>query len=290
MDDLIILYGTLFLMLAAACGWLVWNVMRASAPGADASAQGLQEALRAEKRRLDDELAAGVVTPELYASLLEDLRRRALEETGAAESLDALHAARSAEAERRRAKLAGVVLAVLIGVSAGSYALLGAPEMMRLADDQAVLQGRADVEKITAYLEDNPKDVRAWVQLAHRRIEAGELKPALEAYARAAEAAGPEGLETASAVEFATLVYTMKNPHAYEAADRQIELALKRSPDDPKALELAAMGAVSRGRWAEAAEHLERRLQGMKPSDPERGAVEKTLEAIRRRALEAGPR
>ena len=58
MDDLIILYGTLFLMLAAVCGWLVWNVMRASAPGADASAQGLQEALRAEKRRLDDELAA----------------------------------------------------------------------------------------------------------------------------------------------------------------------------------------------------------------------------------------
>ena len=162
--------------------------------------------------------------------------------------------------------------------------------MMRLADDQAVLQGRADVEKITAYLEDNPKDVRAWVQLAHRRIEAGELKPALEAYVRAAEAAGPEGLETASAVEFATLVYTMKNPHAYEAADRQIALALKRSPDDPKALELAAMGAVSRGRWAEAAEHLERRFQGMKPSDPERGAVEKTLEAIRRRALEAGPR
>ena len=101
MDDLIILYGTLFLMLAAACGWLVWNVMRASAPGADASAQGLHEALRAEKRRLDDELAAGAVTPELYASLLEDLRRRALEETGAAESLDALHAARSAEAERR---------------------------------------------------------------------------------------------------------------------------------------------------------------------------------------------
>ena len=84
-----------------------------------------------------------------------------------------------------RIRLAVGVTSMMVLLSALCYGFLGAPEVMRLTEDQKVLQGTASAEAIETYLGDNEKDGRAWVLLAHRRIEGATSRGAAAAYREA---------------------------------------------------------------------------------------------------------
>ena len=169
-----ILYAVCAVMLIIALAALLPTIFRAKEAETEdvrnARAESfVSEALRAEKAQLDSDYADGRLDQEHYDAMLADLRRRILEEQKPALNDEEKNLSR-APLKATRGELAAIVIALVTFVSVGSYWFLGSPEMLELAQAQKVLQGTASAESIETYLEKAPKDGRAWVLLAHRKI------------------------------------------------------------------------------------------------------------------------
>lgn len=286
-----ILYGICAVMLLCAIAAILPTVLRATEDrpeDADAREKAAREAasaaLRSEKARLDEDLAAGRLDQKLYDDMLADLRRRVLEEQHAALNDEERAMGRAKPLRLSKGAVAATVVSLMTAVSAGSYAFLGAPELMELSEAQAVLEGNASAESIEAYLKRSPGDGRAWVLLAHRRIDAGDFAGAGEAYRRGRAASEKIARDPDVLLEFGAALLTAGDEAHFPEANRVLSEALALRPDDPKASRLALTGAVAVREWSRAAEILRKMLSTMAPDSPDYLEAEETLKLLESRA------
>lgn len=285
MTDRAILYAIEFVMLAVAIAALMPTILRAGkrsgeSLGTDDARATLEAALRSEKSRLDDELTRGAISKTLYESLLADLRTRALEETRALDSGEVPSLDQEPVTKSMRFKLAAGVTSLMVLLSAACYGFLGAPEIMRLAEDQKVLQGTASAEAIETYLKDNARDGRAWVLLAHRRIDAEDFKGAGAAYREAMRVEKKIASDPDILLEYGAAVLTANDEEFLGDAKAALLKAQSIEPDNPKAIELVGMAAFATQDWVLAKRQLERMLEGMSPDRAEYIRFEQTIRVL----------
>ena len=250
----------------------------------------LLEALREQKHRLDEDRASGRITEALYEELLTDLERRMLEEHEGRPSETAEEAAETGTAKPLRmtpATLTVIVVAILVGIPTGLYTIMGAPEMMRLAEDQKVLEGTATPEAIETYLRDNSRDGRAWVLLARKRVEAGDYAGAATAYREARKAQTKVRNDPEVMLEFGAALLTAGEPRLLPEAKSVLQEALSTQPDNMKAVELLAIAAFQTQDWKLAAEQVRTVLGTLEPDSPRYVQYAETLRLLERREAEA---
>lgn len=295
MTDRLILYAVEALMLLAAIAILMPTILkRRSESGApeettadlakDAveARANLAQALRGEKARLDADLARGAVTPELYRSLLADLESRAVTEANELQA-SADEAAAYAKAKPLRVSRGVFAAAVAVGfavLSAGLYAKLGAPELMQLQKEQAVMEGKASAEAIETYLEDAPKDGRAWVLLAHRRIDAGDFQGAADAYRSARAADAKIRQDPDIMLEYGAAVLTAQDQAHYGDAKRVLLQALGLQPENDKAVELVSLAALATQDWPLAKKQIEYMMTKTPPDSAQYMRFEGTVRKL----------
>lgn len=286
-----ILYGICAVMLVTAIAAVLPTVLRAAddRPGDGerrerAARKAVSTALQAERQRLDEDLAQGRIDAGLYESMLADLRRRVLEEQDAALNAEETAGGPAKPLRLSRGTVAAGLVALVTGVSAGSYAFLGAPELMELSEAQRVLEGTASAESIESYLKGAPGDGRAWVLLAHRRIDAGDFAGASEAYRRARAASEKVARDPDVMLEFGAAILTAGDEAHFAEANRVLGEALAARPGDPKAERLALTGAVAVGEWERACTILREMIVHLPPDGAERLEAEQTLKLLERRA------
>lgn len=283
-----ILYAVCAVMLVIALAALLPTIFRAKeaeteAASAERAEKLVSEALRAEKAQLDHDFAEGRLDRAHYEAMLSDLRRRILEEQKPALSEEEKGAER-VPLKITRGALAALVIALVTFVSVGSYWFLGAPEMLELAEAQKVLQGTASAESIETYLEKAPKDGRAWVLLAHKKIDEGDFRTASRAYKAARDASEKIARDPDVMLEYGAAVLTAKETALYADAYKALREALVLKAGDPRAEQLALMGAVASEDWSGAAALVRSMIQKMPPDSADYMQAEQTLRMLEARA------
>lgn len=294
-SDRLILFALMGLMLVVAALFLVPTTSKSfdeakTKSDEDDHRRELLEALRDQKRRLDEDRASGRITEALYKELLTDLERRMLEEHEGRPSETAEEAPETGTAKPLRmspATLTVIVVAILVGIPTGLYTIMGAPEMMRLAEDQKVLEGTATPEAIETYLRDNSRDGRAWVLLARKRVEAGDYAGAATAYREARKAQTKVRNDPEVMLEFGAALLTAGEPRLLPEAKSVLQEALSTQPDNMKAVELLAIAAFQTQDWKLAAEQVRTVLGTLEPDSPRYVQYAETLRLLERREAEA---
>ena len=282
-----LLYVICALMLLAAIAAVLPTVLRTkndvNGEALDREATALAtKALQAEKAKLDADRSLGRISEAEYESLLTDLRRRVIEEQKpAADPTGAPSSSANAKPSTRlsRVQLAVSVAVLITVVAGGSYAFLGSPEMLELTNAQKVMEGNASAESIEAYLKTAPKDGRAWVLFAHKKIEAGDFRAAARA------------LRTAREVEPKIArdrdVLTAQESDWYADANRVVKEAYGLMADDPRAERLAVMAAIAAEDWAWAVDVVRAMLPRIPPDSGEYMQARETLVMLEARAKAA---
>lgn len=283
MTDEIVLFCILGAMLAAALAFVLPPLLREPKSGGsrqDAYGRGLGEALSEQAAALRDSLSAGRIGEADYARMMDDLRRRALEESERAP--ESKKAGFAGAVSRRTA--AALTAALVTAVSVGLYALNGAPEMMRLLSEQTVIEGTASIDALKLYLRDNARDGRAWVLLARRYAEQNDFVSAADAYRKGRRAYAKVREDPDVMMELAAVLVTIGTPEACREAVPLLRAAGVKRPGDIRVTELLAMAGAGASDWKTAADAVEQLLRGMSPDTAEYVNYEATLRELRRRA------
>ncbi len=278
--DEIILYSLFVVMTLIAMAFVVPTLMRVSEkhqPREEAleHREALSAALREEKQRLDEDRRRGLVSEADHALMMEDLERRALEESAQIES---------AETSRTfsPAIVIGAVAALFAVVTIMGYGLKGSPELMRLADDQRVLEGTANVEQLQIYLKDNRRDGRAWVLLARKLAEKDDFAGAVNAYRTAREVMTKVRNDPSVTLEMAAALLTTHNRKDTAEALPLLEEVHNMRPEDVRITQLLVMAATDLEEWKRAADAMESLLMTMSPSSPDYMEAREMLDRLRR--------
>lgn len=258
---------------------LLLRPWRRSAGGRNATSAGALNAAvyRHQLAELERDLAAGTLSERDGREAREELQRRLLDDTAAA---DATSPAPGAAAPAAPLPRSALVIALMLPLAAtGLYAQLGAP--IALLHPSAATAGAPsphgdgatpsgmppDVERmvasLAAKLEKNPGDAAGWAMLARSYHALGRMADAAAAYERTGDALQRDpSLLAQSADALATLA----NGNIEGEPLKRVEAALKLDPDHPMALSLAATAAYKRRDFAVAAVHW-KRLRTLVPPD-----------------------
>ncbi len=280
-----LLYVICALMLLAAIVAVLPTVLRAkndvNGEALDREATALAtKALQAEKAKLDADRSLGRISEAEYESLLTDLRRRVIEEQKpAADPTGAPSSSANAKPSTR--------LVLITVVAGGSYAFLGSPEMLELTNAQKVMEGNASAESIEAYLKTAPKDGRAWVLFAHKKIEAGDFRAAARALRTAREVEPKIARDRDVMLEYGAAVLTAQESDWYADANRVVKEAYGLMADDPRAERLAVMAAIAAEDWAWAVDVVRAMLPRIPPDSGEYMQARETLVMLEARAKAA---
>ncbi len=292
MTSYAMLYGLMGLMLLIAIAMIVPTLLKTDDlkdHEAETIYRGLlKEALREEKLRLDEELSRGSLSTALHAELMDDLARRAVEENRRASAGGDPLATENKPMRTPMAAITAGVVALLVGLSVGIYSLNGAPEPMRLSQDQKVLEGTASTEAIETYLGDNPKDGRAGVLLARRKAEGGDFVAASDAYRRARQVNAKVAGDPSVSLEFGAALLSTESPAHFREAKDVLSAALAQDPENLQLVELTAIAAMQTSDWDLALTNLRVILRHMSPDRPEYVRYEATVRELERRAAADG--
>lgn len=295
MSDEILLYLVLFGMLMLAIGMLMPSLLRIGrsidmrAEEDEAYSEAVIDAFRRQQAALDEERRTGAITEARWEELSDDLRRRMLEEHDAV-----FHDPNASEVlgqpnQTHRVSgplVTGLVVTGMVAVSVGLYAAQGAPELIELEKAQHVLSGEASTPDIERYLENSPKDGRAWVLLAHRYVEAEAYPKALDAYRNARQVNTKVAADPSVMLEMAATLVTVGGHDNFKEAQPLVEKALEKLPGDKRALELLALTSSANQDWKTAANTLALLLEGMSPDTPAYMRYEQTLKRLRELAAQ----
>lgn len=292
MTDEIILFCILGLMLLVALGLLVPSLVRiwrdnGAQPDASEAEHNreLAGALQAQLAILKEDRESGQISEAEYEDMLDDIRRRAVEEHNAVTNDPNAEGGRAKDGKVPGAMIVSAVVTGFIGVSVGVYALQGAPEVMRLLKDQTVIEGTAGVEALKVYLKDNSRDGRAWVLLARRYVEENNFAEAAKAYREGRRVYTKVREDPAVMLELGATLMTIGTGEAVAEAQPLIEEALRKEPQNMKAVELLAMAAAGNQDWNTAADQLTVLMQyTMSPDMPEYLRYEQTVKMLRAKA------
>lgn len=157
---------------------------------------------------------------------------------------------------RRTAPVAIPTLLLVIGVSAGLYALQGRPEVPSGAGSQPDVA--AMVSSLASRLESQPDDINGWKMLGRSYMTVGNFDGAVEAYARAVELEDAQNAQTL--VDYGVALARAGGDALSTKAISVFENAIALAPDHPEALFWSGIAAANRGDPVSAADRWERLL------------------------------
>ena len=261
-------------LVAATVAALVWPLLRARGPRSDASEDSATTGVyRDQKRQLDAEVAVGAITAEEHDVALRELSGRLAQELQAGEQ------AAAPASPARSAYVAALVVAAALPVTAlALYAAFGNPDAMRVAasaDARAPMsheQIESMVERLAVRMKEKPDDPTGWRLLARAYSAMGRYDDAVAAFTQAAI----RGTEDAALLADWADALAMKNQSLQGEPSRLVARALALDPNHPKALALAASGAMDRHDY-DAAIAQWKKLKAQFPQD---GAEAKEIDAM----------
>ncbi len=157
---------------------------------------------------------------------------------------------------RRTAPVAVPTLLLVIGISAGIYAMQGRPEVPSGAGSQPDVS--AMVSSLASRLESQPDDINGWKMLGRSYMTIGNFDGAVEAYARAVELEDAQDAQTL--VDYGVALARAGGDELSTKAMSVFENAITLAPNHPEALFWSGIAAVNRGDPAAAADRWERLL------------------------------
>jgi cytochrome c-type biogenesis protein CcmH len=234
--------------------------------------------LREQLAELDADLAAGRIDPATHARSREELERRALDETDAAE------VARTVET--RPARRWALVLALAVPLLAGGiYVRLGnldGLDPLKVAGQHDMNREKfaAMVATLAARMEQEPQNTEGWMMLARSWAMLEDFPRAAAAYQRLAELV-PDDADVLA--DWADTVGAVRGTLDGEA-EALIGRALTIEPGHPKALALAGTVAFRRADYAGAAAQWEKILNNLPPGAEVAEGVRNNINEARTRA------
>ena len=253
------------LLVLAGVAWLLWPLRRTQASEAatvDQSATTLA-ILRAQLAELDADHAAGRLDAEQHRQASDELQRRVLEESAAAQAAGSL--------SRGRARLTAAIVGVVVPLAAialywrlGSPAALD-PAALTAASHPQLTPERIDelVQQLAARMEKEPGNAEGWALLARTYYTMQRFDEAAKAYEKLLV------LQPQDADAMADLADSLAMAAGRRIAGRPLELvnaALARDPQQWKALAMAGTEAFERKDYRAAVDYWER-LRASIPAD-----------------------
>jgi cytochrome c-type biogenesis protein CcmH len=170
----------------------------------------------------------------------------------------------------RGGKKLGIALGVAIPLLAfGIYFLIGNPWAINEAVP-AIASGQhgdfsAMLDKVRQKTEENPNDAEAWLMLAKTHSVMEQWPDANKAYARAVQLQPKNATALAGFAESLAIL----NGRVLQGQPAElIRQALAINPKEPKALELAGIGAFQENNFAQAAYYWKQLLNQLPPDSP----------------------
>lgn len=228
------------------------------------SRSGLNLAVyRDQLRELDADVRAGTLSAEQYEKAKQELEARMLEDVDAGDA-----AANAPKPERITAITLGLALplcAVALYLVVGNPAAL-TPEVAN-GSAHAVTPQQLEglVQKLAVRLKSNPEDAEGWFMLARSYSVLGRFDQSAAAYAEAVKRL-PEDAQLLA--DYADALAMAQGQRLAGEPEKLIERALRKDPNNVKALALAGSAAFERKDYAKAVSYWERTLP-LASGDPE---------------------
>jgi cytochrome c-type biogenesis protein CcmH len=192
------------------------------------------EIFRDQVAEMDQDLANGLLTPELYEQGKRELQARMMAEVQSPEA--------GVAAARNPLKVLAVVLMVLIPLSSvGLYWKLGSPEALA-GNTQALLSGEALAE-LQQKLDAKPENPRGWLQAARSYYSLGDYPHAVKAYDKLTQLVPDEAMLW---TEYADSLAMTQGGSLVGAPTELLNKALALDPNFQNALALAGSAAAER--------------------------------------------
>jgi cytochrome c-type biogenesis protein CcmH len=217
------------------------------APGAPSEEAARTAVYRDHRRQLDEELAAGTITPAEHADGLAELATRLGSELdAAAQNAAAAGSEPRRISERSRFMVALVAVAVIPAAAIVLYLALGNPEALRAPPAMTARptqeQVIAMVETLAQKMKANPSDPKGWRLLGRSYAALGRFRDSADAYAQAVQHGADDAAAYADWAEALALAHNDMRGEP-EALARK---ALDRDANSVKALALLATAAYER--------------------------------------------
>ena len=219
---------------------------------------------RDQLRDLEAEYAEGALDKTQFDAAKLELESRLAEDALSDEAPPAYN---------KGGKKLGIALGAAMPVLAfGIYFMIGNPWAINEAVAQqpmAAAGGHGDfsamLEKAIQKTEDNPGDAEAWVMLAKTHSVMQQWAEADKAYARAVQLQPKNATAIAGQAEALAIL----NGRVMQGKPTELVLqALAINPQEPKALELAGIGAFQENNFAQAAYYWKQLLNQLPPESP----------------------
>ena len=266
------------LMTAVALAFVLIPLLRTRPPAGPSAMEANLEVLRGQRRELEADIAAGVVSEEARNEALAELVSRAEAD---------LSAPAAAVSPGGKTPWAVVALAAL-GIPAlafGIYLAIGAPVA---ADPRVAAAGPMDQKNLTELIDrlaqkvkERPDDAKGWALLARSTAALGRFEESVRAHEHLMK------LVPADAQVMADYADVLGMVQGRTLAGRPFELvknALDIDPHNRKALALAGTAAMELGRLPESIGYWERLAALVPPGSDDEKEVGEVLAQLRSRA------
>ena len=280
---------SIFIVLAAiltllTVAWLVRPLLT-SHTGQGVSSQRLNTAIyREQLDALDQDLANGSISPADHEATRDELQLRLLDDT--AEPQASVSASSTALWSPKRT--AGVLIALVPLLSAGTYWALGNPAALDPVKAQAVGQEQIEgmVKTLAARLEKNPENREGWAMLARSYAVMERLEEAEDAFNKAGDAIdqNPDLLTS-----FAEVLAQRAGNRMEGRPIALVQKALAIDPLNPSALMLSGVEAYQRSDFNGAAEQWEKLLTVLQPGSSDAEVTQANIDDARAQIKNAAP-
>lgn len=272
------LLASMLLLLAIACTSLLVPMLR---PGTRSTSRHdlLAASHAAQRRELDDDLEAGIVSASDHLRMADELQRRLQ-----AEQADGAVPERST-GHRLAPAIASVAV---VAVALGLYAMLGSPEAVlgtaRPAPADATPHALGDaevaqmVDRLAQRLKDRPDDAQGWAILARSYAALQRFDDSSAAYARAVALAPDDGSLLA---DYADVLAAARGGDLSGEPERLVRRAVQIDPVSPKALSLLGTIEFNGGDYAAAVRDWQR-LRDMLTDESDRKTVDASIAEAQR--------
>lgn len=279
MNSLPVFWALALALLVITLAVLVWPLVRRRTPEAPSEERARTAVYRDQKRQLDDELAAGVLSAEDHAAALRELAQRLGAELDAPSP-----AARVARSERAAWITALAAVAIIPVAAIVLYFALGSPDALRARARPSDAEIVAMVETLAARMKANPGDPRGWRLLGRSYVAMGRYGEAVDAFAQAAQ----RGADDADLyADWSEAVALANNRVVAGEPETLAERALAKDPAHIKALALLATGALERRDFDVSIAYWRRVAAGVPPRSEDAAQAASAIAEIERMRVAA---
>ena len=263
---------------------LLWPLLRRTTVVAMLERENRLAVYRQQFAELEQDQKNGVLTEELYQQARSELERRLLDETGSAET------APTAAGGQVNSRLVAAAVAIVVPLaSVALYWTIGNPLAITQPSASAFsAQGNSDSDRLSAEgiesllerlkkkLEQNPNDGVGWALLARSYVSMGRYSEAVTIYEKAVSLI-PDDAQLLA--DYADALGVVQGRTLEGKPELLIQQALKRDPQNVKALMMVGTVAFDRKQYADAARYWVQARANL-PPDAEPEVLQELASAI----------